>query len=112
MGGAVIQVTNKTEFDSHLSTAASKGKLVVVDFTATWCGPCKMIAPFFAKLSGEYPDVVFLKVDVDEVEAVAAEHGITAMPTFLFFKDGKQVDSLTGANQERLRAMLTQHAQS
>nr|2YPM_A Chain A, LAFCA THIOREDOXIN [synthetic construct] len=104
----VIQVTNKDEFESILSEA---DKLVVVDFTATWCGPCKMIAPKFEELSEEYPDnVVFLKVDVDEVEDVAAEYGISAMPTFQFFKNGKKVDELTGANQEKLKAMIKKHA--
>nr|2YOI_A Chain A, LECA THIOREDOXIN [synthetic construct]2YOI_B Chain B, LECA THIOREDOXIN [synthetic construct] len=104
----VIQVTNKEEFEAILSEA---DKLVVVDFFATWCGPCKMIAPFFEELSEEYPDkVVFIKVDVDEVPDVAAKYGITSMPTFKFFKNGKKVDELVGANQEKLKQMILKHA--
>lgn len=55
---------------------------IVVDFSATWCGPCKMISPFFEELSLKYPNLVFLKVDVDACQGVAAECGIAAMPTF------------------------------
>lgn len=51
-------------------------------FSATWCGPCKMISPFFEQLAGQFPSLVFLKVDVDACQGVAAECGIQAMPTF------------------------------
>ncbi|KAI8084549.1 thioredoxin TrxA [Halteromyces radiatus] len=73
-------------------------KLVVIDFYATWCGPCKLISPKFEKLVEEYPDVIFAKVDVDEVADVAADVGVRAMPTFMFFKNGNKVDEVVGAN--------------
>ncbi|XP_030018073.1 thioredoxin b isoform X2 [Sphaeramia orbicularis] len=66
-------------------------KLVVVDFTATWCGPCKTIAPFFEELSNTHANVVFLKVDVDEAADVSQECGISCMPTFHFYKKGEKV---------------------
>ncbi|OPL20848.1 thioredoxin-like 1-like protein, partial [Mytilus galloprovincialis] len=73
--------------------------LIVVDFFATWCGPCVQIAPVYQKLSDEYSDCIFLKVDVDEVEDVAAESGISAMPTFQCYKNG---------NKERLLSPLAE----
>ena len=75
---------------------------VVVDFFATWCGPCKKIAPAFEKLAEVYPTIVFLKVDVDESAELVDKYGIQAMPTFLFMKDGVIVKRIEGAD---LRAM-------
>merc|ERR1712224_577803 len=74
--GGVKQLKTKAEFDAEL--AAAGGKLVVVDFTATWCGPCQMIAPLFNELSEKNPDVVFVKVDVDENQETAAASASTA----------------------------------
>lgn len=79
-------------------------KLVVVDFTATWCGPCKQIAPEFVKLSEkpENKNVIFLKVDVDEAEDVSSYCGVNCMPTFIFYKNGVKVDEFSGANLQTL----------
>ncbi|KAF7155405.1 hypothetical protein CNMCM5623_007476 [Aspergillus felis] len=83
-------------------------KPAVIDFWATWCGPCRVISPVFEKLSDvpEYGDVEFYKVDVDEEEKIAQEVGIRAMPTFVAFKDGQKVDELIGASPENLRSLL------
>ncbi|KAL1932747.1 hypothetical protein VTP01DRAFT_8425 [Rhizomucor pusillus] len=76
----------------------SGDKLVVVDFYATWCGPCKLIAPKFEQLVEKYPNVIFAKVDVDEVTAVAEEVQIRAMPTFGYFKNGQKIGEVVGAS--------------
>jgi thioredoxin 1 len=83
---------------------------VIVDFSATWCGPCRMIGPEFAKLSEEFTSVVFLKVDVDQVESVASKCGISAMPTFQVFKDGQKVDELVGASKDKLKELIAKWA--
>ena len=75
-----------------------------MDFYATWCGPCKVIAPKVVEFSKEYPEVDFIKVDVDDLSDVAAEYNIRAMPTFLLFKDGKQVDNVVGANASKRKS--------
>merc|ERR1719336_2749226 len=82
------------------------GNLVVVDFFATWCGPCKMISPHLEEMDKNMDDVVFLKVDVNDCEDVAAKYNITAMPTFKFIKNGSEVADLTGANVEKLKEIV------
>ncbi|CDS14151.1 hypothetical protein LRAMOSA06321 [Lichtheimia ramosa] len=80
----------------------SENKKVAIDFHATWCGPCKLIAPKFKKLAAEFPEIVYAKIDVDDVPDVAAEAGVRAMPTFLFYKDGEKFDEVVGANAAKL----------
>uniref|UniRef100_A0AAY4CUF9 Thioredoxin n=1 Tax=Denticeps clupeoides TaxID=299321 RepID=A0AAY4CUF9_9TELE len=90
----------------HKALQDAGNKLVVVDFTASWCGPCRMIAP---KLSEDIKDVVFLKVDVDDAQDVSAECEIRSMPTFQFYKNGKKIDEFSGANEESLVKKIHAH---
>ena len=69
---------------------------VLVDFYATWCGPCKMLAPFVAKLAEQHPEVKVLKVDVDEVGDLAQSFEVYSIPTLLYFEDGKIVRKSLG----------------
>ena len=73
------------------------------------CGPCKVIAPQIEAMSGEMPEVVFLKVDVDENEDAAQEYNISAMPTFIFIKKEAKVADMMGANADKLKALVAQH---
>ena len=76
-----------------------------------WCGPCQRIAPFFEELSTKYPSVTFVKVDVDELDGVAANCNVRCMPTFLVYKDGKATDGkLEGASPEALEGLVKQFA--
>lgn len=68
-----------------------------------------MIAPFFEELSGKYPSVQFIKVDVDELDDVSSEAGVSAMPSFFMYKDGAKIDELVGASKEKLEAMVAKH---
>jgi len=104
---AVKLVEEDSQFSTELADAQSK--LVVVDFTAEWCGPCKRIAPFFDELSTKYPRAVFLKVDVDQCTETAALHNVTAMPTFLFLKNNAELDKIQGADNPTLEAKIKQH---
>jgi len=108
--GKVITVVSDAEFQNHLKKAG--GKLVVVDFTASWCGPCKMIAPAVAALSNKYPNVVFLKVDVDELRETATSYGVRSMPTFQFFIKGSKVDEFSGADASKLESLVIKHQTS
>jgi len=90
----VIEFTSNN-FDE---IALKSDKLVVVDFWAEWCGPCRLIAPIIHELAEEYADkVVFGKVDVDSNGALAGKFGIRNIPTVLFIKGGKVVDKQVGA---------------
>ena len=80
---------------------SNPGKLVVVDFHAVWCPPCRAIAPQVHKLA-ENNDIVVVKVDVDEAQEVASSEGVSAMPTFVFYKDGRKVDEFRGAQKKHL----------
>ncbi|GAB5356336.1 hypothetical protein AAMO2058_000281900 [Amorphochlora amoebiformis] len=108
--GGVVYAKSKSEFDQVLKDAGDN--LVVVDFTASWCGPCKMIAPFFESLKDNYPNITLLKVDVDENEETAQYFEIGAMPTFMFFKKGKKLGFFCGASEENLRANVEKYINS
>ena len=85
-------------------------KVTVIDFYATWCGPCKVIAPKMVEYSEKYPDVSFYKIDVDETPDVAAKMGIRAMPTSLYFKNGEKVDEVLGAAPPAIEGAVKKHA--
>merc|ERR1712216_243581 len=101
----VKQVQTKAEFDETLAKA--EGKLVVVDFTATWCGPCQRIGPKFVEMADEFTDCVFVKVDVDQNEETSAACGISCMPTFQFYKNGTKVAEIQGADENKLRTTVS-----
>ncbi|KAF2871768.1 thioredoxin-like protein [Massariosphaeria phaeospora] len=103
MGQGVHNLQAKADFDTALE---EKDSLLVLDCFATWCGPCKVIAPQVVKFSDNYPDARFYKIDVDEVPDVAQELGIRAMPTFLLFKNGEKVGEVVGANPKALEAAI------
>ncbi len=83
----------------------------MTDFWASWCAPCKQIAPKFQQLATQYRQTQFAKVDVDACQSLAASCGITAMPTFQFYKAGKKIGEIKGADPASLERMVKQHSE-
>lgn len=104
---ALRVLADDSQFMVEMNAAGTR--LVVVDFTATWCGPCQRIAPFFEELARRYPRAVFIKVDVDHCQETAASNGVSAMPTFIFFRNKAKIDRLQGGNPEALEQKVKQH---
>ena len=88
-----------------LSEIPAKGK-IILDCFATWCGPCKRIAPTFEKMAGEFPYIMFLKADTDASPEIADAFQVNALPTFVFIKDGRVVDRVEGADMAGIVAAL------
>ncbi|KAF4604914.1 hypothetical protein EYR40_003697 [Pleurotus pulmonarius] len=106
----IIHITSLSELNKTLS--ASSTKVSVIDFHATWCGPCHAIAPTFEALSKQYKNVNFFKCDVDVAKDVAAHYTVSAMPTFIFLKGSTKIDQVRGANRTALESALAKHATS
>ncbi|CAD5116809.1 DgyrCDS5655 [Dimorphilus gyrociliatus] len=103
----VKEVKSLEEFNETLKAAGDSA--VLVDFFATWCGPCKMIAPKLEAMSTKYNTVVFVKVDVDQCPDVAEKYKISAMPTFYMFKNGSKVGEVVGASEEKIETLVKAH---
>ena len=103
MPSKVFTITSLEDFNK-----IAKNPAVIVDFSATWCGPCKMISPKFEELSmqSKYQNIRFAKVDVDEVPELANEYQVQSLPTFMTFKNGKFAGETKGANLENITKLV------
>ncbi len=100
MASNLIKSVTESTFEAEVLKASSA---VLVDFWAEWCGPCKMIAPVLDELATELDgQLKIAKVDVDAEAGLAAQYGITAIPTLLIFKGGQIVDQMRGAKSKRV----------
>ncbi|PZH49326.1 thioredoxin [Staphylococcus aureus] len=102
---AIVKVTD-ADFDSKVESGVQ-----LVDFWATWCGPCKMIAPVLEELAADYEGKAdILKLDVDENPSTAAKYEVMSIPTLIVFKDGQPVDKVVGFQpKEKLAEVLDKH---
>ena len=94
----------KEDFNHIIST-----DVTVVDFFATWCGPCKMISPIIEKLANDMTNVKFVKIDVDKHDDLARIYGIMSIPTLIFFKDGKEIKRHIGfINEDKIKEIINE----
>ncbi len=84
--------------DFNFDDLINRDTLTVVDFSATWCMPCRMLKPILERVSEEFEDVDFFEIDIDENEEIAKRYRIFSVPTLVCFKSGKKIDSLVGLN--------------
>ncbi|GAA5915808.1 uncharacterized protein JCM6883_006293 [Sporobolomyces salmoneus] len=104
-------ITSVTSVRHFYQLTDDDDKLFLIDFYATWCGPCKAIEPVVHKLATEYSGrVQFLKVDVDQNQDLAQEFLVQAMPTFMILKGSQKIEEMKGANPAALTALLKKHA--
>ncbi|HEY1120102.1 MAG TPA: thioredoxin [Haloferula sp.] len=105
-----VQELDSARYDSFVG---KRGQVMVVDFHAHWCGPCRMLGPVLEQVVGEFPGKVSLgKVNVDDARDIAQREGVRSIPDVRIFRDGKQVDQFVGvADAETIRAMLRKHSE-
>lgn len=93
-----IKMIDGTSFEETINS----GDLVLVDFFATWCGPCKMLGPILEEISGELPaGRAIAKLDIDENVPLARKFGVMSVPTMVFFKDGKALGKMIGLQEKQ-----------
>ena len=99
-----VMILNENNFENEI---LNSDKTCLVDFYATWCGPCKMMAPTVDEIASENPDIKVGKLDVDEADTIAMRYGIMSIPTLMVFKNGEPVKTLVGVQpKENVLAAL------
>ncbi|XP_028806431.1 thioredoxin H2 isoform X1 [Neltuma alba] len=98
----VMQFHSSARWQLHFNEVKDSNQLIVIDFSASWCGPCKFIEPAIHAMADKFTDVEFVKIDVDELSDVTREFQVQAMPTFVLWKKGKEMDRVVGAKKDEL----------
>ena len=104
----IITIEDTTEFKNLLNTEFNR--LLVIDFGASWCGPCKRIEPLIQDLSESMLDITFCKVDIDEVEELVEKFNITSVPTFIFIKNNNLLDRVEGIKYDNILELCNKHS--
>ncbi|KAK7368139.1 hypothetical protein VNO80_10161 [Phaseolus coccineus] len=105
----ILTFHSTAKWKAHFDASKQINKLMVIDFTATWCGPCKQMDPVIQDFAAKYTNVEFIKIDVDELMGVSEEFQVQAMPTFILMKKGKVIDKVLGAKNEKLQKLIEKH---
>ncbi|XP_010256143.1 PREDICTED: thioredoxin H2-like [Nelumbo nucifera] len=109
----IVAFHSTARWRAHFDSCKNSTKLMVIYFTASWCGPCRSMEPALNSFAAKYTDVEFVKIDADELMEVSAEFGVQTMPTFILIKQGKEVDKVVGAKKDELeKKILKQRAQA
>ncbi|CAM8881272.1 hypothetical protein QQ045_019568 [Rhodiola kirilowii] len=105
----VIAFHSPAQWKYQFEAAKDSNQLMVIDFTATWCGPCRFVEPYVKEFAAQFSDVIFVNIDVDQLPMVAAEFGAQALPAFVLIKKGRVIDRVVGVKVDELRAKIENH---
>ena len=92
--------------DDNFNAIITSNKLVVVDFFATWCGPCRALSPYIDELSANNHHILFAKANIDETQDIANELDVKSLPCVVIFKNGKEINRVVGFNKQKLQAII------
>ncbi|AQT77631.1 thioredoxin [Chlamydia gallinacea] len=102
----MVKIVTNENFNSFIASG-----LVLIDFFAEWCGPCKMLSPVLDAVASELSNVSIGKVDIDNASAIAEKYGVSSIPTLILFKNGEEVDRVVGLkDKDTLVKLITKHA--
>ena len=101
----MVQIVSQDYFSDSIASG-----LVLIDFFAEWCGPCKMLTPVLEEVAKELPSVTILKLDIDASPRPAEQYGVSSIPTLILFKDGKEVERSVGLkDKDSLIKLISKH---
>ncbi|XP_056636828.1 thioredoxin-2-like [Diorhabda sublineata] len=106
----LVKITDETHMQQQMTEYEQSDQLLVIEFFATWCAPCRAFAPKLAEIAETVPYVPFLLVDVDDCDEIAATYKVMATPYFIFLKRGQVVDKFAGANLEKFKNIIDEHS--
>ncbi len=115
-GSNIIKLDNKLGDDTHfneiLAKAKEEGRVVLLDFYATWCGPCVVFGKYINEIAHLYPEIYFCKLNVDGESYLVDKHKVNSIPRIEFYKDGEHVlaDSQSGFERDKLTAILDKYS--
>ena len=92
--------------DNDFNDIIANNKLVVVDFFATWCGPCRALSPYIDELATNHHHILFAKANIDETPVIANELDIKSLPCVVIFENGKEINRVVGFNKQKLKAII------
>ncbi|XP_021908693.1 thioredoxin H-type-like [Carica papaya] len=105
----LTEVHSKKLWKTRFHASKNTNTLVVIDFTASWCGPCKLMEPTIKDCAAKFTDIEFFKIDVDMLGDVAEEFEVDAMPTIVLMKNGEELDRVVGAKPGELLQKIEKH---
>ncbi|KAI9111930.1 hypothetical protein K1719_017620 [Acacia pycnantha] len=105
----ILSFHSTANWNAHFNASKVTDKLMVIDFNASWCGPCKFMDSVIQQYATKYTDVEFIKIDADELMEVSQAFQVQTLPTFLLIKKGKVAERVTGARKEELEKLILNH---
>ncbi|KAF8088260.1 hypothetical protein N665_0547s0010 [Sinapis alba] len=108
----IVEMKNESQWKSQFNALKDTNKLLVIEFTAKWCGPCKFLEPRLEDLAAKYTNVEFVKIDVDVIMSVWKEYNLYTFPAVVFMKRGHEVDRVVGLKLDEIEGKLHKYAYS